>query len=84
MTNQDKVVQRPPRAPYPPPYAVALSLQLPLDACECLHSFRVQPPPPVSMILPVVLKVASEEMVEIGTLKTSLARVERTGYVSLC
>jgi hypothetical protein len=30
------------------------------------------------MILPVVLKVASEEMVETGTLKTSLARVERT------
>jgi hypothetical protein len=32
-----------------------------------------------SMILPVVLKVAYEEMVETGTLKTSLARVERTG-----
>jgi hypothetical protein len=31
------------------------------------------------MILPVVLKVASEEMVETDTLKTSLARVERTG-----
>jgi hypothetical protein len=31
------------------------------------------------MILPVVLKVASKEMVETGTLKTSLARVERTG-----
>jgi hypothetical protein len=30
-----------------------------------------------SMILPVVLKVASEEMVETSTLKTSLARVER-------
>jgi hypothetical protein len=31
------------------------------------------------MILPVVLKVASKEMVVTGTLKTSLARVERTG-----
>jgi hypothetical protein len=37
-----------------------------------------------SMILPVVLKVAYEDMVETGTLNTSLARVERTGYVSLC
>jgi hypothetical protein len=37
-----------------------------------------------SMILPVVLKLASEDMVETGTLNTSLARVERTGYVSLC
>ena len=35
------------------------------------------------MILLVVLKVASEEMVEQDTLKTSLAMVERTGYVSL-
>jgi len=33
------------------------------------------------MILPVVLKVVYEEMVETGTLKTSLAMVERTGYV---
>jgi hypothetical protein len=32
----------------------------------------------------VVLKVALEEMVETGTLKISLARAERTGHVSLC
>jgi hypothetical protein len=36
------------------------------------------------MILPVVLKVALKEMVETGTLKTSLTRVEKTEYASLC
>jgi hypothetical protein len=31
------------------------------------------------MILPVVLKADSEEMIEIGTVITSLAKMERTG-----
>jgi hypothetical protein len=32
-----------------------------------------------SMILPMVLKADSEEMIEIGTVITSLAKMERTG-----
>jgi len=37
-----------------------------------------------SMILPVILKVDYEDMVETGTVKISLAMIESTGYVSLC
>jgi len=37
-----------------------------------------------SMILPVILKVDSEDMVETGTVKTSFAMMDITGYVSLC
>jgi len=36
------------------------------------------------MILPVILKVDSEDMVETGTVKTSFAMMDSTGYVSLC
>jgi hypothetical protein len=36
------------------------------------------------MILPVMLKVDSEDMVDTGTIKISLAIIDRTGYVSLC
>lgn len=36
------------------------------------------------MILPVRLNADSEDIVETGTVKTSLAKMERTGYDSLC
>jgi hypothetical protein len=36
------------------------------------------------MILPVVLKADSEEMVETGTVITSLAKMERIEYDNLC
>jgi hypothetical protein len=36
------------------------------------------------MIQPVVLKADSEDIVETGTVITSLARIERIGYDNLC
>ena len=36
------------------------------------------------MILPVILKVDSKDMIDTGTVKISLAMIESTGYVSLC
>jgi hypothetical protein len=36
------------------------------------------------MILPVILKADSDDIVEIGMVITSLSRIEKTGYDSLC
>jgi len=36
------------------------------------------------MILPVILKADSGDIVEIGMVITSLSRIEKTGYDSLC
>jgi hypothetical protein len=36
------------------------------------------------MILPVILNIDSEDMVDTGIVKTSLAMMDSTGYVSLC
>jgi hypothetical protein len=36
------------------------------------------------MILPVVLKAYSDDIVETSTVITSLARIERTEYDNLC
>jgi hypothetical protein len=36
------------------------------------------------MILPVILNVDSEDMIDTGAVKTSLAMMDNIGYVSLC
>ena len=74
ITNQDKVLQMLLQAPCPPHCAAALPPPTPSPyAGEPLHRLRLQPPPPLLDDPAVILKVDSEDMVETGTVKTSLS-----------